>query len=46
VVVDPNEYFRKQTETYSEWDETGLPTKTADGKERSDGQVKKVKKEY
>jgi cysteinyl-tRNA synthetase len=46
VVAHPSEHFKAQTEKYSEWDESGLPTKTADGKELSKGQVKKVKKEY
>jgi cysteinyl-tRNA synthetase len=46
ILVHPNEHFRAQTEKYSEWDETGFPTKTADLKELTRGQFNKVKKEY
>jgi cysteinyl-tRNA synthetase len=45
AVAHPSEHFTAQTEKYSEWNESGLPTKTADGKGLSKGQVKKVKKE-
>jgi hypothetical protein len=46
VLVHPSEHFRAQTEKYSEWDETGFPTKTVDGKELSRGQINKLKKDY
>jgi cysteinyl-tRNA synthetase len=46
ILIDPSEHFRAQTEKYSEWNETGFPTKTADLKELTRGQFNKVKKEY
>jgi cysteinyl-tRNA synthetase len=44
--VDPVAHFKAQTDKYSEWDENGLPTKGADGKELTRSQLNKIKKEY
>jgi hypothetical protein len=44
--IPASELFIKQTEKYSKFDETGFPTHSADGKELSKGQGKKLKKLY
>jgi cysteinyl-tRNA synthetase len=41
--IKPEEMFK--TEEYVEWNETGMPTKTRDGKEVSKSQIKKLTKE-
>ncbi|KAH0789594.1 cysteinyl-tRNA synthetase [Histomonas meleagridis] len=45
VVVDPAVFFREQTDKYSEWDETGFPTKDAKGEPLSRGQINKLRKQ-
>ncbi|XP_059608500.1 cysteine--tRNA ligase, cytoplasmic [Phlebotomus argentipes] len=42
--VNPREMFLQETDKYSEFDASGLPTKDADGKELSKGQLKKLAK--
>jgi len=42
--VNPADMFRNQTDKYSEFDDTGLPTLDHEGKEVSKGQQKKLKK--
>jgi cysteinyl-tRNA synthetase len=44
--IHPGEHFRALTDKYGDWDENGLPTKGADGKELTRGQLNKVKKEW
>ncbi|KAI3377087.1 hypothetical protein L3Q82_000056 [Scortum barcoo] len=44
--VPPCEMFRKETDKYSKFDETGFPTHDAEGKELSKGQAKKLRKLY
>ena len=43
-VVDPATFFKSQTDKYSEWDETGFPTKDAKGEPLTRGQINKLKK--
>jgi cysteinyl-tRNA synthetase len=43
--VPPAETYTGQKDLYSAFDETGMPTKQADGEELSKAQVKKLKKE-
>ena len=42
--VNPVDMFRAETDKYSAWDERGLPTHDAEGKEISKGQQKKLQK--
>uniref|UniRef100_A0A2K6L4T2 Cysteine--tRNA ligase, cytoplasmic n=1 Tax=Rhinopithecus bieti TaxID=61621 RepID=A0A2K6L4T2_RHIBE len=42
--IPPSEMFLSETNKYSKFDENGLPTHDAEGKELSKGQAKKVKK--
>ncbi|XP_008008266.3 cysteine--tRNA ligase, cytoplasmic isoform X1 [Chlorocebus sabaeus] len=42
--IPPSEMFLSETDKYSKFDENGLPTHDAEGKELSKGQAKKVKK--
>lgn len=42
--INPADMFRSQTDKYSAFDETGLPTLDQEGKEVSKGQQKKLKK--
>uniref|UniRef100_A0A4W4HC93 Cysteine--tRNA ligase, cytoplasmic n=1 Tax=Electrophorus electricus TaxID=8005 RepID=A0A4W4HC93_ELEEL len=44
--VPPSEMFRSETEKYSSFDDTGFPTRDAEGKEISKGQAKKLRKLY
>uniref|UniRef100_A0A671X7J8 Cysteine--tRNA ligase, cytoplasmic n=1 Tax=Sparus aurata TaxID=8175 RepID=A0A671X7J8_SPAAU len=44
--VSPCEMFRKETDKYSQFDETGFPTHDAEGKELSKGLAKKLRKLY
>ncbi|XP_068616701.1 cysteine--tRNA ligase, cytoplasmic [Brachionichthys hirsutus] len=44
--VPPCEMFRKETDKYSKFDETGFPTHDTEGKEVSKGQAKKLRKLY
>lgn len=43
-VVDPATFFKSQTDKYSEWDETGFPTKDVKGEPLTRGQINKLKK--
>lgn len=42
--INPVDLFRSETDKYSAFDERGLPTHDADGKEVSKGQQKKLQK--
>ncbi|KAL1401004.1 hypothetical protein pipiens_006962 [Culex pipiens pipiens] len=42
--INPVDMFRAETDKYSAWDERGLPTHDAEGKEISKGQQKKLQK--
>uniref|UniRef100_A0A6B2E990 Cysteine--tRNA ligase, cytoplasmic n=1 Tax=Phlebotomus kandelakii TaxID=1109342 RepID=A0A6B2E990_9DIPT len=42
--INPRQMFLRETDKYSDFDATGLPTKDAEGKELSKGQVKKLLK--
>ncbi|XP_066998786.2 cysteine--tRNA ligase, cytoplasmic [Anabrus simplex] len=42
--IKPEEMFRKETDKYSQFDEKGIPTHDAEGKELSKGQIKKLQK--
>ncbi|XP_038111748.1 cysteine--tRNA ligase, cytoplasmic [Culex quinquefasciatus] len=42
--INPVDMFRAETDKYSAWDERGLPTHDAQGKEISKGQQKKLQK--
>nr|XP_010955107.2 cysteine--tRNA ligase, cytoplasmic [Camelus bactrianus] len=42
--IPPSEMFLSETDKYSKFDENGLPTHDAEGKELSKGQAKKLKK--
>lgn len=42
--IPPNEMFKLEKEKYSKFDENGLPTHDAEGKEISKGQMKKLQK--
>lgn len=42
--INPADMFKNQSDKYSAFDETGLPTHDQDGKEISKGQQKKLKK--
>lgn len=42
--INPVDMFRAETDKYSVWDERGLPTHDAEGKEISKGQQKKLQK--
>ncbi|XP_072826630.1 cysteine--tRNA ligase, cytoplasmic isoform X3 [Vicugna pacos] len=42
--ISPSEMFLSETDKYSQFDENGLPTHDAEGKELSKGQAKKLKK--
>lgn len=42
--IPPSELFRLEKEKYSQFDEQGLPTHDANGKEISKGQIKKLQK--
>ncbi|KAI9142093.1 tRNA synthetases class I (C) catalytic domain-containing protein [Paraphysoderma sedebokerense] len=44
--LSPKEYFMKQVDEYSKWDENGLPTHDKGGEELSKGKSKKVQKEW
>lgn len=44
--LPPSDYFRQKTSKFSEWDDNGFPTKTADGKALGDNQIKNVNKEW
>eukprot|EP00039_Didymoeca_costata_P009443 m.125010 g.125010 ORF g.125010 m.125010 type:complete len:859 (+) comp14484_c0_seq6:31-2607(+) len=44
--IPPSEYFRKQTDKYSEFDEKGMPTKDEKGEPLSKKQVKTVAKKF
>jgi cysteinyl-tRNA synthetase len=45
--IKPEDYFKREGEgeKYSEFDETGFPTKDAEGKELSKSAIKKLQKE-
>merc|ERR1712203_704069 len=42
--IPPEEMFRKETDKYSAWDDKGVPTLLADGKEVPKAQQKKLQK--
>ncbi|KAG8438404.1 hypothetical protein GDO86_008907 [Hymenochirus boettgeri] len=42
--ISPREMFKTETDKYSQFDETGFPTRDAEGKELSKGQTKKLRK--
>lgn len=42
--IPPSEMFLSENDKYSKFDENGLPTHDAEGKELSRGQAKKLKK--
>jgi len=42
--ITPEEMFRKETDKYSAWDDKGVPTHLADGKEVPKAQQKKLQK--
>merc|ERR1712037_470767 len=42
--IPPGEMFRKETDKYSAWDDKGVPTLLADGKEVPKAQQKKLQK--
>ncbi|CAH1954638.1 unnamed protein product [Acanthoscelides obtectus] len=44
--IPPSELFKKETDKYSKFDDDGLPTHDAEGKEISKGQLKKLQKLY
>uniref|UniRef100_A0A0V0J4L5 cysteine--tRNA ligase n=2 Tax=Schistocephalus solidus TaxID=70667 RepID=A0A0V0J4L5_SCHSO len=44
--MPPSEMFRSQTDKYSAFDEKGIPTHDASGKEVSKSQLKKLQKQY
>jgi len=44
--IPPSELFRKDTDKYSEFDERGIPTKDAEGKDLAKSALKKVMKLY
>jgi len=44
--VPPSELFRSETDKYSQFDDKGFPTLTADGKEIPKAQLKKLQKVY
>ncbi|XP_072033944.1 cysteine--tRNA ligase, cytoplasmic-like [Amphiura filiformis] len=44
--IPPSEMFRKETDKYSKFDDKGMPTHDASGKELSGKQVKKLTKLY
>jgi cysteinyl-tRNA synthetase len=46
ALVRANEMFLGMTDKYSSWDENGIPTKDAEGKEISKSALKKITKEY
>uniref|UniRef100_K1RR58 Cysteine--tRNA ligase, cytoplasmic n=1 Tax=Magallana gigas TaxID=29159 RepID=K1RR58_MAGGI len=44
--IPPWELFKKETDKYSQFDDKGIPTHDAEGKEISKGQIKKLTKLY
>jgi len=44
--IPPSEMFKSETDKYSAFDEKGMPTHDAEGKEISKGQIKKLLKLY
>ncbi len=44
--LDPRDMFKSQTNMYSKFDEDGVPTHDAEGKELSKSGIKKLKKEW
>ncbi|XP_061178212.1 cysteine--tRNA ligase, cytoplasmic-like isoform X1 [Saccostrea echinata] len=44
--IPPWELFKKETDKYSQFDDKGIPTHDAEGKELSKGQIKKLAKLY
>ncbi len=44
--LDPRDMFKSQTSLYSKFDEDGVPTHDAEGKELSKSGIKKLKKEW
>lgn len=46
AAIPPNELFRSDTESYSAWDESGIPTHDASGVELAKSKRKKLVKEW
>ncbi|KAK3102977.1 hypothetical protein FSP39_015466, partial [Pinctada imbricata] len=44
--IPPSELFRKETDKYSKFDEKGIPTHDAEGKELPKSAIKKLMKQY
>ncbi|KFM63812.1 Cysteine--tRNA ligase, cytoplasmic, partial [Stegodyphus mimosarum] len=44
--IPPSEMFKSMPDKYSQFDEKGIPTHDAEGKELSESQLKKVMKLY
>ncbi|XP_075235376.1 cysteine--tRNA ligase, cytoplasmic isoform X2 [Lycorma delicatula] len=44
--IPPDQFFHNQTDKYSQFDDQGVPTHDADGKELSKGQYKKLQKQW
>ena len=43
--VKPEDFFKSETDKYSEFDPSGFPTKDIEGKELSKSAIKKLQKE-
>ena len=44
AAIPPQEWFRKETDKYSQFDEQGIPTHDASGQPITDSQRKKLRK--